>query len=68
MTIFEIRMLAVLGLLAIGALALFASFAVVHLQGLVQHRNDGAVRAPVLPLARTHAPDVARLANRRPAA
>jgi hypothetical protein len=61
MTIYEIRLIAVLGLLAVGAIALVASLAVVHLQGLLRHPNNMAVPSPALR-------DVARLANRRRAA
>ncbi|MBM3220741.1 MAG: hypothetical protein FJZ38_19060 [Candidatus Rokubacteria bacterium] len=50
MTVYEIRLIAVVGLLVIGALALVAALAVAHLQGIARHRKDGAVRgATALP-------------------
>ena len=59
MTVQEIRLLAVFGLLAVGVVAMLASLAVVHLQGWAGHlMSDGA----------SVARDLARLISRRQAA
>jgi hypothetical protein len=68
MTIYEMRLIAVLGLLAIGVIALAASFAVAHLQGLARHLKGGVVHDAARPLARGDARDVATALNRRSAA
>jgi hypothetical protein len=68
MTIYEMRLVAVLGLLTIGTIALVASLAVVHLQGLARHlKGRVAHDAGPAPLHRDTR-DVARPVNRRAAA
>lgn len=68
MTIYEMRLLAVLGLLAIGVVAIVASLAVVHLHGLARHLKTRMVRSRTLPSLRGDAHDAARVIDRRPAA
>ena len=59
MTVQEIRLLTVFGLLAIGVVAMLASLAVMHLQGLARHLKTGEAG---------DARDLARLIGRRQAA
>lgn len=68
MTIFEMRIVSMLGLLAVGVVAILASLLVVHLRGLAQHLNTkiGGVRS--LPSLRGDAHEAARLIDRRQAA
>lgn len=67
MTIFEMRIVWLLGLLAIGAVAILASLALVHLRGLAQRLNTGITVRP-LPSLRGDAHQAARLIDRRQAA
>jgi hypothetical protein len=77
MTIYEMRLIAVAGLLAIGALALLVAFVGAHLHGVAQHLKkgtlqDGGVRdltSERVPARHTgHLVDAGRLVGRRPAA
>ena len=67
MTIYEVRLAAVLGLLAIGTIALVASLVALHLRSMARHLKEHVVRRP-LPSLRGDARDLARLIDRRQAA
>ena len=68
MTIFEMRMVFVLGLLVIGIIAILASLAVMHLRGLAEHLNTRITRAGALPSLRSDAREAARAIESRQAA
>jgi hypothetical protein len=68
MTIFEMRIVSVLGLLAIGVVAILASLAMVHLQGLARRLNTRITRARSLPSLRGDAHEAARVIDHRQAA
>jgi hypothetical protein len=68
MTIFEMRIVSVLGLLAIGVVAILASLAMMHLRGLAQRLNTEVARTRVLPSLRGDAREAARAIDHRQAA
>jgi hypothetical protein len=68
MTIFEMRIVFVLGLIALGVVAILASLAVVHLRELAQRLNAGVARTRALPSLRGDAREAARAIDHRQAA
>lgn len=68
MTLYEMRLVTVLGFLGLGVLALVASLAVVHLRALAGRLKDGMTRPRALPDLRSDARDAARLVDHRQAA
>lgn len=68
MTLYELRLVAVLGLVAIGVIAILGSLAVVHLQALAGRLRSGIARTRTLPSLRGDARDAGRLIDHRQAA
>ena len=68
MTLVEMRIMSILGLLVIGAFAILASLAVMHLRELAQRLNTGLGSPRALPSLRGDARDVARAIDHRQAA
>jgi hypothetical protein len=68
MTVFEMRMFAVLGFLALGALAIVVSLAIVNLQRLARRPNNRTTLRPAAPSLHGDTHDATRLVDRRPAA
>ena len=67
MTLYEIRIVTVIGLLALGVIAVLASLAMVHLQGFARRLNTRIARVPTLPSLRGDAREVARVIDHRQA-
>jgi hypothetical protein len=68
MTLFEMRILAVVGFLALGAIAVVVSLAIVNLQRLARRLNNGMPRERALPSLERATHESARLLDRRQAA
>ena len=68
MTLFEMRIVTVLGLLVLGVIAILATLAAVHLRDLAQRLNGGIARARVRPSLRGDTHATARAIDHRQAA
>ncbi len=68
MTIYELRLVVVFGLLALGALALLAAYAAARLKDLALHADTRTVASRAMSSLRGDTRETARLIDRRQAA